>query len=96
MVFYEELPLPMLFIFNVIYHAIFMIPSFMYLYQFNLQDFVDIVLSKTQRKTPTVVHKQYKISRIRQFYTRKIKFSQQTFHDKLTQIITDFPKLEVK
>jgi len=86
----------MLFIFNVIYHAIFMIPSFMYLYQFNLQDFVDIVLSKTQRKTPTVVHKQYKISRIRQFYTRKIKFSQQTFHDKLTQIITDFPKLEVK
>ncbi|XP_060572801.1 GTP-binding protein 4-like [Ruditapes philippinarum] len=58
------------------------------------KDFVDIVLSKTQRKTPTVVHKQYKISRIRQFYTRKIKFSQQTFHDKLTQIITDFPKLE--
>lgn len=60
-----------------------------------LQDFVDIVLSKTQRKTPTVVHKQYKIARIRQFYTRKIKFSQQTFHDKLSQIITDFPKLEV-
>lgn len=58
------------------------------------KDFIDIVLSKTQRKTPTVVHKHYKISRIRQFYTRKIKFSQQTFHDKLTQIISDFPKLE--
>ncbi|XP_045209739.2 GTP-binding protein 4-like [Mercenaria mercenaria] len=58
------------------------------------KDFVDIVLSKTQRKTPTVVHKHYKISRIRQFYTRKIKFAQQTFHDKLSQIITDFPKLE--
>lgn len=58
------------------------------------KEFVDIVLSKTQRKTPTVIHKQYKIGRIREFYTRKIKFSQQTFHDKLSQIITDFPKLE--
>ncbi|CAC5358662.1 NOG1 [Mytilus coruscus] len=42
------------------------------------KDFIDIVLSKTQRKTPTV----------------KVKFAQQTFHDKLTQILTDFPKLE--
>lgn len=58
------------------------------------KDFVDIVLSKTQRKTPTVVHKHYKISRIRTFYMRKVKFTQQTFHDKLTQILTDFPKLE--
>lgn len=58
------------------------------------KDFTDIVLSKTQRKTPTVVHKHYKISRIRHFYTRKIKFTQQNFHDKLTQIIDDFPKLE--
>ena len=37
----------------------------------------------------------YKISRIRQFYMRKIKFTQQNYHDKLTQIITDFPRLEV-
>lgn len=58
------------------------------------KDFVDIVLSKTQRKTPTVIHKQYAIGRIRQFYLRKIKFAQQTFHDKLTQILTDFPKLD--
>ncbi|KAK3106433.1 hypothetical protein FSP39_019818 [Pinctada imbricata] len=58
------------------------------------KDFVDIVLSKTQRKTPTVVHKHYKISRIRTFYMRKVKFAQQTFHDKLTVIIMDFPKLE--
>lgn len=58
------------------------------------KDFIDIVLSKTQRKTPTVVHKQYKISRIRQFYMRKVKFSQQTFHDKLSTILTDFPKLD--
>ena len=58
------------------------------------KDFVDIVLSRTQRKTPTVIRKHYKISRIRQFYTRKIKFTQQTFHDKLTAILTEFPKLD--
>ena len=58
------------------------------------QDFIDIILSKTQRKTPTVVHKQYKISRIRQFYMRKVKFAQQSFHDKLSTILTDFPKLD--
>ncbi|XP_033116875.1 nucleolar GTP-binding protein 1-like [Anneissia japonica] len=58
------------------------------------KDFVDIVLSKTQRKTPTVIHKHYKISRIRSFYMRKIKYTQQNYHDKLTQIINDFPKLE--
>lgn len=57
-------------------------------------DFIDIILSKTQRKTPTVVHKQYKISRIRGFYMRKVKFAQQSFHDKLSTILTDFPKLE--
>ena len=58
------------------------------------KDFIDIVLSKTQRKTPTVIHKHYKISRIRQFYTRKIKYTQQNYHDKLTTIIEDFPKLD--
>ncbi|XP_003384727.1 PREDICTED: nucleolar GTP-binding protein 1-like [Amphimedon queenslandica] len=58
------------------------------------KDFIDIVLSKTQRKTPTVVHKHYKISRIRQFYTRKIKYTQQNYHDKLATILTEFPKLD--
>lgn len=58
------------------------------------KDFVDVILSKTQRKTPTVVHKQYAIGRIRQFYTRKVKYTQQNYHDKLTQIIEEFPKLE--
>lgn len=59
------------------------------------KDFVDIVLSKTQRKTPTVVHRQYKITRIRQFYMRKVKFTQQNFHDKLATILSEFPKIEV-
>ena len=58
------------------------------------KDFIDIVLSKTQRKTPTVIRKHYKISRIRQFYVRKVKFTQQTYHDKLATIINEFPKLD--
>ncbi|CAD1474489.1 unnamed protein product, partial [Heterotrigona itama] len=57
-------------------------------------DFIDIILSKTQRKTPTVVHKNYKIARIRAFYMRKVKFTQQNFHDRLSQIIQEFPKLD--
>lgn len=36
------------------------------------KDFIDVILSKTQRKTPTVIHKHYKISRIRAFYMRKV------------------------
>jgi len=58
------------------------------------KDFVDIVLSKTQRKTPTVVHPGYAISRIRQFYMRKVKFTQQTYHDKLSLILEEFPILD--
>lgn len=30
------------------------------------------------------------------FYMRKVKFTQQTLHDKLTQILTDFPVLDVR
>ncbi|KAJ3088155.1 Nucleolar GTP-binding protein 1 [Quaeritorhiza haematococci] len=57
-------------------------------------EFIDIVLSKIQRKTPTVVHPNYAISRIRQFYMRKVKFGQDCFDEKLNQILTDFPKLD--
>nr|XP_002126966.2 nucleolar GTP-binding protein 1 isoform X1 [Ciona intestinalis]XP_009862416.1 nucleolar GTP-binding protein 1 isoform X2 [Ciona intestinalis] len=56
--------------------------------------FIDITLSKTQRKTPTVIHKSYHISRIRSFYVRKVKFTQQNYHDRLATILTEFPKLE--
>lgn len=68
----------------------------LYSYSFKLQELKEVVLSKTQRKTPTVVHRQYAIGRIRAFYARKIKFLQQTLHDKLTQIINEFPKMEVR
>ena len=57
-------------------------------------DFTDIVLSKTQRKTPTVVHRHFKIGRIRAFYMRKVKFTQTSFNEKLSIILTEFPKLE--
>ncbi|GBG44384.1 hypothetical protein CBR_g77869 [Chara braunii] len=58
------------------------------------KDFVDIVLSRTQRQTPTVIHKQYAISRIRQFYMRKVKFTQTNYNEKLTTILEDFPRVE--
>ncbi|KAJ2158950.1 Nucleolar GTP-binding protein 1 [Coemansia sp. RSA 552] len=57
-------------------------------------DFLDIVLSRTQRKTPTVIHPGYKITRIRQFYMRKVKFTQDTFDEKLRQILEEFPVLD--
>nr|BAE00420.1 unnamed protein product [Macaca fascicularis] len=58
------------------------------------KDFIDLTLSKTQRKTPTVIHEHYQIHRIRHFYMRKVKFTQQNYHDRLSQILTDFPKLD--
>ncbi|TPX30200.1 hypothetical protein SmJEL517_g06181 [Synchytrium microbalum] len=57
-------------------------------------EFIDVVLSKIQRKTPTVVHPNYKITRIRTFYLRKVKFAQDCFDEKLNGILGDFPKLD--
>lgn len=58
------------------------------------KDFIDIVLSRTQRQTPTVVHKGYAINRIRQFYMRKVRFTQENFQEKLSAIILEFPRLD--
>ncbi|RWR83209.1 GTP binding domain-containing protein [Cinnamomum micranthum f. kanehirae] len=41
-----------------------------------------------------VVHKGYAISRLRQFYMRKVKYTQQNFHEKLSAIIDEFPRLD--
>jgi nucleolar GTP-binding protein len=60
----------------------------------NGKEFKDIVLTRTQRKTPTVVHPGYAISRIRKFYMRKVKYTQSVLHEKLSQILTDFPVLD--
>ncbi|XP_013586018.1 PREDICTED: nucleolar GTP-binding protein 1 [Brassica oleracea var. oleracea] len=56
--------------------------------------FVDIILSRTQRQTPTVTHKSKKISQLRSFYMRKIKFTQSNFVEKLSTIVYEFPRLE--
>ena len=58
------------------------------------KDFIDIILSRTQRQTPTVVHKGYAISRLRQFYMRKVKYTQTNFHEKLSTIVDEFPRLD--
>ncbi|XP_075231536.1 nucleolar GTP-binding protein 1-like [Lycorma delicatula] len=60
----------------------------------NVKDLCDVILSKTQRKTPTVIHKQCKIYRIRSFYLRKVKTSAQNFTDYLSKIIQEFPKID--
>lgn len=55
---------------------------------------VDIVLSKTNRKTPTEIRANFKITRIRKFYMRKVKFTQTTINEKLQEIVDSFPKLD--
>ena len=60
----------------------------------NSTSLIDIVLSKTQRKTPTVVHAGYKITRIRKFYMRKIKFTYTSIEEKIDSIVSNFPKLD--
>lgn len=60
----------------------------------NGKDIVNIILSRTQRQTPTVVHKGYSIARLRQFYMRKVKYTQQNFYEKLSTIIDEFPRLD--
>ncbi|MCJ1244973.1 Nucleolar GTP-binding protein 1 [Trapelia coarctata] len=58
------------------------------------QEFLDIVLSRTQRRLPTQIRAGFKISRIRAFYTRKVKYTQETFTEKLSAILDGFPRLQ--
>eukprot|EP00761_Pharyngomonas_kirbyi_P011745 gb/GECH01011771.1/.p1 GENE.gb/GECH01011771.1/~~gb/GECH01011771.1/.p1 ORF type:complete len:666 (+),score=180.38 gb/GECH01011771.1/:1-1998(+) len=58
------------------------------------EEMADTVLRKTMRRTPTVVHPNYAIGRIRSFYMRKVKYSQSLFHEKLSSIVDEFPVLE--
>ncbi|CAK7199431.1 Nucleolar GTP-binding protein 1 [Sporothrix eucalyptigena] len=57
------------------------------------EEFVDIILSSTQRRLPTQIRAGFKISRIRAFYTRKVKFTAEAFSEKLTAIVSSFPRL---
>lgn len=58
------------------------------------KELIDIALNKTQRKTPTVIHPTEHISKIRSFYTRKVRFSSDQFTERLSAIIEQFPRLE--
>ncbi|KAK1779135.1 P-loop containing nucleoside triphosphate hydrolase protein [Copromyces sp. CBS 386.78] len=57
------------------------------------QEFIDIILSRTQRRLPTQIRAGFKISRIRAFYTRKVKFTQETCSEKFGAIVSSFPML---
>lgn len=57
------------------------------------QEFLDIVLSRTQRRLPTQIRAGFKISRIRAFYIRKVKYTAETFSEKLSAILEGFPRL---
>lgn len=57
-------------------------------------ELLDIILSKTQRKTPTVISVGFKITRIRSFYLRKIAFTKDSIAEKFDAILQDFPILE--
>ncbi|ELA41365.1 uncharacterized protein VICG_01606 [Vittaforma corneae ATCC 50505] len=58
------------------------------------KELIDLTLSKTNRKTPTVIHPGYEIPRIRNFYIRKVKHSAEEFKSKLEEIVSQFPVLE--
>ena len=56
-------------------------------------ELLDIVLNRTQRKTPTVVRPGFKITRIRAFYMRKVKFTAEGFVEKFDDILKGFPNI---
>jgi len=60
----------------------------------NSKELIDKILSGSQRKTPTVVHKRFSIERIRNFYIRKIKFVQQNFNNQINEALDSFPCID--
>lgn len=56
-------------------------------------DLLDIILNRTQRKTPTVIRPGFKITRIRAFYMRKVKFTGEGFVEKFEDLIKGFPNI---
>lgn len=56
-------------------------------------DLLDIVLNRTQRKTPTVIRPGFQITRIRSFYMRKVKFTAEGFEEKFEDILKGFPNI---
>ncbi|MCH0628780.1 NOG1 family protein [Kocuria palustris] len=59
----------------------------------NANDLLDIVLNRTQRKTPTVIRPGFAITRIRSFYMRKVRFTAEGFVEKFDDILNGFPNI---
>ncbi|RVD92617.1 NOG1 nucleolar GTP-binding [Tubulinosema ratisbonensis] len=55
---------------------------------------IDIVLNSTQRKTPTMIKKSYKIQRVRQIYMKKVKFCSNQIKERMKKILDEFPRTE--
>eukprot|EP00923_Selenidium_pygospionis_P043380 GHVN01074870.1.p1 GENE.GHVN01074870.1~~GHVN01074870.1.p1 ORF type:complete len:627 (-),score=31.43 GHVN01074870.1:1514-3394(-) len=71
---------------NYTFNAIVNVPTYSAL--------IDTVFSMTQKKTPTVIRKSKEIGVIRDFYMRKVKYTQETFTEKFGAILSSFPKLD--
>ncbi|KAI5961008.1 NOG1 [Candida pseudojiufengensis] len=56
-------------------------------------EMLDIILNRTQRKTPTVIRPGFKITRIRAFYMRKVKFTAEGFVEKFNDLLSGFPNI---
>lgn len=60
----------------------------------NSNEFLDVILNRTQRKTPTVIRPGFSIQRIRSFYMRKVRFTAEGFCEKLQEIVDAFPRID--
>lgn len=60
----------------------------------NSGDLLDIVLNRTQRKTPTVIRPGFAMTRIRSFYMRKVRFTAEGFIEKFDDVLSGFPKID--
>ncbi|AEA38962.1 nucleolar G-protein (nucleomorph) [Cryptomonas paramecium] len=54
-------------------------------------DIINTILSKTQKKTPTIIHKHFSIQRIRKFYIKKLSFAYYNFYNYICNLIQKFP-----
>jgi nucleolar GTP-binding protein len=55
---------------------------------------INLLLSKLQKKTPTIVHKKFSIQKIRHFYIRKINFFYQEYEIFIEKIGKIFPTID--
>jgi len=56
------------------------------------EGYVNSLLSKVQRTTPTVVRRHYATTRIRKFYLRKVRYMTQLCEERFGKILEEFPK----